>query len=439
MNEVISRLRQAKNFREFFTELPYGAVEVIAALPLLLFIISPVWHVVRNLFQFWPYLYTIDSINDISSILCCAAVVLFIGKFAVQRKKGKTLIQENIPLLFFIGFILLMVVSTIVNGFTVYAMAGGSRHESLFSYISYILVFYFLGSLIGRTDLKRLLLWLFLLSGAFLGVLSLVDVYITPLSVFFHLHESKVMAIYMNSNHYGYFLTMILLIAAGCAAFEKKPILRWCAVAIYVINSVVMIINNTFGCYLAVIAGFVFIQCACFCRNRKTDRTIWLLFALFIVISLLMSIKYYTVFSNFLSMFIEISNISATDDTEHVGSGRVMLWRATLASIRERPLLGWGVEGIEERLSFFCGRSHCEYLQYTAFFGIPAGVIYVSGLCSVFWNAIKKRQHLDDMTLTALTAAFSYLVSAVVGNTTYYITPLFFGLLGLAFRIQKEA
>ena len=45
-----------------------------------------------------------------------------------------------------------------------------------------------------------------------------------------------------------------------------------------------------------------------------------------------------------------------------------------------KPLLGWGAEGITDILDITCDeyRTHNEFLQYAAFFGIPGGIAILS-------------------------------------------------------------
>ena len=84
------------------------------------------------------------------------------------------------------------------------------------------------------------------------------------------------------------------------------------------------------------------------------------------------------------------------------------------------------------------GRAHNEYLQYTMYYGIPAGICYIAGCFSVYLRGLKNRRRLDRYSVAALTAAFGYLTSAFVGNTKMLTTGLFLALLGLGFSVPAE-
>ena len=56
----------------------------------------------------------------------------------------------------------------------------------------------------------------------------------------------------------------------------------------------------------------------------------------------------------------------------------------------------------------------------------------------VFLRGLKYKPSLDGYSITALVASFGYLVSSFFGNTTYYITPFLFILLGLGLMGNKE-
>ena len=124
---------------------------------------------------------------------------------------------------------------------------------------------------------------------------------------------------------------------------------------------------------------------------------------------------------------------------DDAGSARWKLWKITVQKTVKRPFLGYGVEGLyyEFGKDGSGGRSHCEYLQYASFFGIPAAVAYVVGCVQVFISGYRNRSRIDGVTIACLVAAFSYLVSATFGNTWFYTTPYFFVLLGMGYTYSK--
>ena len=161
----------------------------------------------------------------------------------------------------------------------------------------------------------------------------------------------------------------------------------------------------------------------------------------FILTALLADLRGRTLLRNFSQLFTDVEKIATgAEDANRAGTSRWGLVTATVRYISEHPLLGFGLEGIGNRLVSDVGtdRPHCEYLQYAAFFGIPAAVSYVLGVFHVFLNGLKHRYELGLYTKAALVAAFGYLVSAAFGNTMYYTAPYLFILLGLGYQTNRS-
>ena len=114
--------------------------------------------------------------------------------------------------------------------------------------------------------------------------------------------------------------------------------------------------------------------------------------------------------------------------------------------IKEHPIFGYGIEG-QKRMAEELGivgqyeigtSTHNDFLQYAVFFGIPAALVYICGVFSVFLNGLKNRLHLDNYALAGFVGAFAYLVSSAVGVSMHYTTPYMFILLGIAFIRKAE-
>lgn len=83
-------------------------------------------------------------------------------------------------------------------------------------------------------------------------------------------------------------------------------------------------------------------------------------------------------------------------------------------------------------------RTHNEYLQYMATFGIPEGVLYILGCVGVFIRNVKRKEKLRKMSYVCLTAAFTYLVSACFGVTLYNTAPFLFIFLGMGYNSEEH-
>ena len=436
MVESYIKLRQAKNLNEFFSILPYKTIEWLCAAPVILFLISPVIYIMRNLFHFWTYEIVIEDINYVSLILMIVVIILYIGKCASKGKVLDETQKYNLSFFIFLSYVSLMIISTIINSIQS-TPKQSNRGEGLATYISYILIYYLCASLIESKFLKLLIMRIFVISGVIMGGLSIIDLYFVHIPMYNHFLHSNISAVFLHFNHYGYYLTLILLVSAGIAAFDKNlpfRILGWFS---FVINTIALIRDDTFGCYLAVAFGLVFAQIVHFILHKRTNKAIWCVLGTYIGISFVLSFWYHTVFRNFLTLFFDLGKIISEEDAEHAGSSRWGLWMQSLQFIAERPLTGWGVEGKADEL-VGCTRPHNEYLQQMLFFGIPAGLLYIWGILEVYLHGLRNKLHLDAPTLVALIAAFGYIVSAFFGNTTYYVSPMFFCILGLGYRVAGK-
>ena len=354
-----------------------------------------------------------------------------------------------------------MLVSTVLNGFTKDALKGGEyRNESLFLFFAYFLVYFFCSSTIKKEKHKKASVYILLISSWIAGIMSLVHMFITPLVSMEEIDSGRISFVFHQFNHYGYFLTLAITLSAAFFVLGKGAKQKVFAGLTFCFNSVVLTINATFGCFIAVCAALVFLIIIDAILKKHFSITALVPLILFLIISYITGKYFNSFFTDLAGLFEDVKMISGkstaegqgaaligSDSAQNVrtagdaGTGRWSLWTSTVKYIRERPLFGWGIEGIGRRLEIETGysdRPHNEYLQYAAFFGIPATVLYVSGVLSVFIKALKRRACLDKTSAVCLVAAFGYLVSAFFGNTMYYTAPMLFIFLGIGSSVMKS-
>lgn len=253
-------------------------------------------------------------------------------------------------------------------------------------------------------------------------------------------------SIFYNINHYGYYLVLAIICAMGLFIYEKSRIksAAWLIAALF--NIWVLIDNNTFGCYIAVFAGLIAFTYFFIAREKKkfNIKTIIPIIS-FVLLSVCLS-PFYNIGKNFFSLNEDISKFADEDqDTSTAGSGRWTLWVQTVEHIKNKPVFGYGPEGLigkftakvkdnsgaEQIQVSFQDRPHNEYLQHAAFMGLPALIFYLAALVMLFLNRIKNIKNIPAVVLIAGCAVTGYAVSAFFGNTMYYTAPFFFILLGM--------
>lgn len=443
----LRKIRESKNLREIFENIDFAHIERLAFISILLYLLSPVSQIISNLFS--NIIYGVESAyyetvlvaNRVAGVLGTVAIVLYIGKNIVAGYKFKDFIKNNMPIVFFAVFIVLMLISTCINGFTYIALKGHSyRRESIFNYMEYFCIYFFCTSMIDSRKLKAVAEYIFIIGSIILGVVSIVHINI--ISVYFLIDSANNVqsptSVFANSNHYGYYLAMSILLSGSLFILEKNKVIKGLCLLDYIINIYVLSQNDTFGAFVASFCGLAFCIIVLFICDKKINISAVMIFVLFIVESAIFSEKLQ---NNILALFGDLHNIILdNEDADKAGTNRWKLWKCTCAYIAQKPLFGFGVEGILEQLDRQCGweRTHNEFLQYASFFGIPAGIMYVCGVFSVFLKGLKHKKDLDRYTIAALVTAFTYLVSSFFGNSFFYTAPFLFIFLGLGFAPPKH-
>ncbi len=424
--------------------IPWVYIEFLAFFPLLFFVLTPFLQLIHDLID--PYAHSVAYATKTSAAFICAAtagmigVLLYILKSVHTNGKPslKSVIKQNIPMVFFLFVILMIIISTLINGFTKEALYGDVyRQESFFEFIGYFAVYFLSATIISDKRLKAVILYTLISSSIPIAVVTILD------SRFFNIpaldESTGASAVFHQFNHYAYYLIIVILLSAVLFVKEKKPWARVLCMASFLINNVMLVINNTFGCYLACFIALVFASVIISVTEKKFNIMSVVMVVIFIAISGIMSIWEQAISSNIFTFAGDIGNvIEKPEDAGTAGTGRWTLWTHTMGYITEKPFFGFGVDGIKERLTLETNnvndRPHNEFLEYAVFFGIPAAAAYICGVFSVYLSGLKNRMKLDIYEVAALAAAFAYLVSSVFGNTMYYTAPFLFIMLGIGFK-----
>jgi hypothetical protein len=452
MFDSLKRFQNAKTLKELFVLMTYKELDILAAVPLMLFLVSPAvvfWQM--TFIKDWTYEMTTNSLMTITAIFSVVVMSCDFSKQFLSGRAFREIIKDYIPHLLFLIMAVLILISTLINGFTENVLLGDLyRGESVFSFLSYILCFFGCAAAIRYERTKRFLLNSFLIASAFISVLSLLDYSGVIHFSRIHLYQNNAfIAVFYNSNHFGYYLAISAAISFAMCIFEETGILRFLYVISLSLHTATLVMNRTRGSSLACLCA-VIVMCLVYVKIRK-HRLIRIILPLTVFIGSVV-IGFAVLPQNldkFMRLFRDVSDITVSvvnsGDTEinvnHAGSGRWLLWKLTVGAILQKPVFGWGTEGISGILTnsdVHNSRPHNEYLQYAAFYGIPACLCYLAAAGNVYFRAHRKLNVLSRSTVVALTGALAYLISACFGNTMFYTTPFLFILLGLGFRSELK-
>lgn len=420
--------------------LEFIPISIFVSAPFFLLIVA----IISNSFDFIPSVYAgendvfvcyINISNHIARIVAAALYIILIYK-KIGLKKSNTKKESKkrsilyLPFILFTLFAFSIILSTIIRGAGIYDLSGHPRmHENIWSYITYPLAYFFCGMMLVNKKYRNLILYILVMSSMPIAVITIFHVQLVNLPYFANI---DIGAVFFNSNHYGYYLTVVIIIASLMAVYETNKKLRNYSVISAILNMITLIINNTFGAYLAVLIIFILFVIYCIIFEKKNIKKAFLVLGIFILITILMSFKNNTVVSNMLELSKGVKEISENPNASGtIGTGRLGIWRSTLRHLKESLWLGFGIEGLYHKYDI--PTPHNEFLQYTAFFGIPASILYFLSCSTTLLIVLINLKNLDKETKISFFAALGYLASSMVGVAVFYTTPYVYILIGMSY------
>lgn len=239
---------------------------------------------------------------------------------------------------------------------------------------------------------------------------------------------------FYNTNHSAYFMVISLFATIGYAALANTPVKKLLGIGLYIVNLWCLIINDTFGAYLAVIVGLVFMSVLHFVKYRKVKPIVVISIILFGVISVWTDYKTNIISKNFGVLSSDTENISKNDvRAGEAGSGRWDLWVKGFDYVKRHPVLGCGPDcmPIDSETGEILMLPHNEYLQYAMEIGIPATFLYIAGLILLLVQRIKRIKSTEESAVYDCAAVAGYCASAFFGVVIFYTAVYYFIFLGM--------
>ena len=340
-------------------------------------------------------------------------------------------VRPDAGTLCFFGFLICIAVSTCINGFSREALLGVPyRYIGIFDILTFFLAYMFCSSSISGERMRRAILTAFTTVSDMIAAVFLIDKFMPFVHAFRNKNEPA--AIFYHGNHYGYFLVIAVIISVGLCLSGKKHYQLF-GILSFVLNMASLICNRSTGCLLA--AGSVLLAgaVALFIKDRQKRKGIAMFAAVLAALGFIaLKTEPRLVEDIMMDIHDAADIISGGGDVLH-GHGRWGLWQQTLQMIQERPVFGYGCEGISTVLqeTNVAANPHNEVMTYAAFFGIPASALYVAGVAVTLVRGLRSNDH---DSVTAACAASGYFISSLFGVSMFYTTPFFFVLLGLSYR-----
>lgn len=334
---------------------------------------------------------------------------------------------------------LLIITSSIVqiiqdsslNGFTTdvsspYHLATG------FPIILLIAMCFLFGFGIKNRNIATHILFAIVICSSILCILMLID---PKCDLFFHNpSNTNWSSVFCNSNYFGLYLTISILLLAGLFCFSTKT-MRWLSFVALLLHLFVLFLVNTFSSMLAV---FIALITLFILQNERLKKFSFLsllpLFA-FVAISLIVQLFAQSYYSKYIGFFAEIKQLAIdiknifTDYNstlaDNAGTGRFKLFKESIKQILDHPLLGNGNTYTNP---------HSAFLQLAEIWGLPClTLLIISFIMSTirFFKHFKSQSSLSIITFIAIEG---FLICSLFCSIMPHITPLFLMIFGVFVR-----
>ena len=444
-SSVIRDASNAKNasikLTDYLEYMPGILMVCMIALTLILDIMSPKmqstqYEDFRNIFRVFDYV-----------IITGGLIFLVI---AVIKNRLKYFVRDY----FFGAFMVCIVISTCINGLSHEAAFGiPVRYIGIFNMFAFFIVYMKVSGYIEQVSFRYTVLTGYLIVADAVALSAIYEQYLGDIPAY----QGKIglSTLFANSNHYGYFLAMAIMIGIGYYIYEgqKKSIFGALSA---IINLFVLVLNNTLGAMLSVGLCTVVAVILVLVSGIRTEKvtvkskekiaiTGTAKRALILVILGIMAVTATLVVSagvhsSISELFHDIGRIISGTSTGNESNGRWNLWRTTFQFIAEKPLFGHGCEGITMRLLNAAGEAdaHCEPLTYAAYYGVPGALLYLAGVIAAAVKYFRDRQKLPSYCRIAFLGAAAYFISSLVGVPMFNTLPFFFIFMGMSAEEWKE-
>ena len=389
--------------------------------------------------------YSLEDEYTILKIIGFIGIFFLIAYLIINIKKSsnsKDYIKNILPIILFTIYMGWTLISCIFSPNKYNAFCGTIyRKDGYISYILYAGIFA-LSFCLKSDRLKKLLLNLFIL----IAVLGIIFIELPKNGILQNIfwQNDHVRGVFFNLNHYGYYLLIATSISAFFFAIEENVLKKvyYCTIYIYLIYY--LIINNTFGCYLALL-GTLILFLAISIIKKQNIKIALITIGIFVFVTIFANIFNNTTSQNIKQLGLDLGSIvGATLSKElennnketymQAGSGRMEIWIAGLKFFANRPVLGYGPENLRpmyEANGIDQDRPHNIVIQQLTTSGAIGTLLYFTALGIIFIRGIKKVGKKKTILEVCLFTSISYMISAMFGNSMYYTSPYFFIMLGL--------
>ncbi|MDO4499992.1 MAG: O-antigen ligase family protein [Erysipelotrichaceae bacterium] len=299
--------------------------------------------------------------------------------------------------------------------------------DGLFTYVVYAAIFILGLTVSSKIDKKKVIIG-YCLVICLMSVLMLLQE--TRLDFIVYCFPTIKAMVFFNLNYFGYVLCLSAISLLGLYLFDNDSKYKLLYLLGFAFELLTLLVNNTFGSYLAVCVAMAFLYFIYYKKYGKFKKefiyplAIWFTF----------SFVNFVFFNNdILRLLFDIKSIVIKEAyAGKAGSGRWTLWLDAVERIKAKPVFGWGPEGFIDIGSEVMSRSpHNDILQIAGYLGIPGVILYVSAFVLLAIHMFTHLKDLDEIDIVLGGVVVCYLASAELGHPMFNTTPYFWLFLGM--------
>lgn len=400
------------------------------------------------LLTFIPFVYIKNPLNSIyfpKVIVFTMVISLFFIMWLLKiEKPNRIRIIEYKLLCLYLG---LICVATIFSQDLLNSIFGhNTRYEGLLALSAYIFFFYHtLYNFSFKKNYFMILFFSYTLISLF-GISNYYGILPAVRNAGLVFQKGRAISFFGNPNFFGSYLTLILPISFY--AYIKSGKLT------YLISSgiVYMALITTFtrSGWLGSLVGFIFILFYAL-KYNYSKKNLLIIMALFLSITIVMDIQTEgRVISRFSSIQRDVGKvITQAEDYENAGANRMFIWVRVVELIKEKPLLGHGLETMGDVFSekymdevvemlgrrIIFDKAHNEYLHIAYSTGIPSLIVYLMFVTSILIRALRAVKY-NHMAIPVLASVVGYLVQAFFNISVVSVAYIYWIFLGILLRIS---
>ncbi|MDP4143031.1 MAG: O-antigen ligase family protein [Bacillota bacterium] len=379
--------------------------------------------------------------------ICIAMCMAFLFR---KLKKDELISEENLDKKDYIAFIyvVLIFIATINSIYLKQSIAGAMYWYEGFGTLCCYIILFLLAS--RYYVFSKIHIYILSLSALIISLVGIIQnngidlIYKRPADALIDVYGTI-----GNRNSFGSYLVLILPIFIFAFLFSSKKVAKLTFLVISCMLYYCLLATFTRGAWIGFAASIFTCIFVTFRYKKPLFKELLFILGGFIIITIL--------FCSFCDGFAERmasiaadanSVVSKSTDYQNSGSGRIKIWEMTLGIIHDKPLLGSGPETLN--LAFIkkyghgldyggvVTKAHNEYLNIAATTGVPALLCYIIILGIIIYKAIKKAKN-NSLLLPLLCSIIGYLVQAAFSISVAAVAPIFWIILGVTYKLSKEA